>query len=109
MKKTGLLGMLLLATLLVLSLFQVAFAESATAEGQAVWENKDVNELRQLRLQKFAQVNEQRQLRLQECGEVCDEACEPKQERLQKNEQLKEQKELNRQQRLNTSKKISTL
>ena len=92
--------------MLILSLSQsVASANSAADEGQTVWENKDINELRQLRLQEFARINEQKQLRLQECGGVCDDACEPKQNRLQKNEQLNAQKTMNRQQRHATKSK----
>lgn len=96
MKKSGFLVMVLLVTVLVLSFSQAAFAESAANEGQ-------------LRLQEFVQANEQKQLRLQECGGVCDAACEPKQERLQKNEQLNAQKAMNRQQRLVLSQKVSEM
>ncbi len=108
-RKTGLLAMLLLATVLVLSFSSMAFAESAANVQQGIWENKQVNELRQLRLQEYAQANELKQLRLQECGEVCNEACEPKQDRLQKKAQLNEQKELSRQQKLTLSKRISSM
>ncbi len=108
-KKTGLLVMLLLVSVVVLSFTPMAFAGSAANEQQAVWENRQVNEWKQLKMEQFAQANEQKQLRLQECGGVCDDACEPKQNRLQKNEQLNEKKEQNRQQKLTMSKNIGKL
>lgn len=109
MKKTGLLVMLLLVAVVVLSFSSMAFAGSAANEQQAVWENRQINEWKQLKLEQLAQANEQKQLRLQECGGVCDDACEPKQKRLQKNEQLNEKKELNRQQKLTISKNIGKI
>ncbi len=95
-EKRGLFIILLLSAILVLAFSSLALAGSAVQEQQEQWQNR--------------KLQESRQLRLQECEEPCAYDCEPQLNRLEKHEQLhkqlhkqvNEKKEVFRQQRNGT-------